>query len=167
MEQDLPKLIVRRIIADVGAAPNAVGKTGLTVSELLLNKVIKVNYDDGVHEHDVYSGKISIESTVLKGLLVDLTIDIPEYLFVFRMDNMPIHAAKALYDEIDLGETFLRVYYPDKEKEPSFTWRDSGLYIKARMLSDFEKIVSYGFMWEDCKDIEDLYEAAVSLIDVK
>lgn len=167
MELLLPKLIVRRIIADVGAAPKAFGKVGLTIPELLLNKAIKVKYDDGAREHDVYAGQVKINEHHIKGLMVNLTIDTPEYLFVFRMNSLPIHAAKALYDEIDLGETYLKVYTPDKDDSDKQPWRDSGLYVKARLLADFERFVSLGFMWEDCKDIEDLYEAAISLIDVQ
>lgn len=162
MSEELSRQIIRRILADVGAAPNTHG-VGLNDRNLLLTKTLKIEYDGGSVEHDMYVGQISINDSKLKGLLIDLTVDdAPEFMFVFRMDALPIHAAKVLYDHIDLGETYLMIYNANKD-----SWLEAGMYFKARLLADFERIASMGFLWEDCSDYEDLYKAAIELINLQ
>ena len=162
MSEELSRQIVRRILADVGAAPNG-PRVGLMDEGLLLAKTLKVKYEDGSVEHDMYVGQIVVNESRIKGLMIDLTVDeAPEYLFVFRMDALPVHAAKVLYDQVDLGETYLMIYNAEKER-----WQEAGMYIKARLLADFERLASLGFLWEDCDDYEDLYKAAVGLINLQ
>jgi hypothetical protein len=162
MSEELSRQIIRRILADVGAVPNALG-VGLMDKNLLLTKTLKIKYDGGPVEHDMYVGQISVNDSKLKGLLIDLTVDeVPEFMFVFRMDALPIHSAKVLYDHVDLGETYLMIYNAEKE-----SWLEAGIYFKARLLADFERLTSMGFLWEDCRDYEDLYRAAVELINLQ
>lgn len=163
MSEELSRQIIRRILADVGAVPNAQKVSGLMDKNLLLAKTLKVKYEGGPVEHDMYVGQISVHKSKLKGLLVDLTVDnVSEFLFVFRMDSLPVHAAKVLYEHVDLGETYLMIYNTDKE-----SWLEAGMYFKARLLADFERLTSLGFLWEDCEDYEDLYKAAVELINLQ
>jgi len=129
----------------------------------LLAKTLKIKYDTGPIEHDMYVGQLVVNESRLRGLIIDLTVDdVPEFLFVFRMDALPIHAAKTLYDHVDLGETFLMIYNTEKQ-----SWLEAGMYFKARLLADFERLTSMGFLWEDCDDYEDLYKAAVELINLQ
>jgi hypothetical protein len=162
MSEELSRQIIRRILADVGAAPKA-PKVGLMDDSLLLAKTLKIKYDGGPIEHNMYVGQIRVNESRLKGLMIDLTVDdAPEFLFVFRMDALPVHAAKTLYDHVDLGETYLMIYNAEKE-----SWLEAGMYFKARLLADFERLASLGFLWEDCDDYEDLYKAAVELINLQ
>lgn len=155
--------IVKRIVADIGAVPGFVGRRGLTDTNFRLVKTIKIKYDDCDREHDVYSGKLTLKGeSCIKGLLVDLTVDDSnEYLFMFRMDDLPIYAAQISYDPEQEEGSFKKLNIKDNNE----TWEPLGMFNKARMLADFERIVSWGLMWEDCKETQDLFDAAVKLID--
>ena len=157
---NLSKEIIRRIFADIGAAPGRMfGRVGLVDSSLRLAKSIIVRYDDMDRRHDVYAGQISLHPSNLRGLFVNLTVDDDnEYLFIFRMDELPIHALRVVYD-IDGDDCFFRVFEEEKG-----IWRDANMYMKARMLADFERMVSWGLLWEDCKETKDLYTVATELI---
>lgn len=153
--------IIKRVVADLGAVPSKeFGRVGLTDSGLLLSKTLTIKYDDSVTvEHDIYAGKLTLKDSAIRGLLVNLTVeDAYEFLFVFRMDDMPIHSIRVVYD--DPTESFIRIYSQDKDK-----WIRPSVYMKARILADFEQFVSWGIMWEDCKEVSDLYEIAVKLVD--
>jgi len=160
MTDNLSYEIIKRILADVGATSGKLfGKVGLTDTALKLDKQVVVRYDDRDRKHDVYSGKISLgDSSKIYGLLINLSIDgESEFLFLFRMDNLPIHAVRVIYD--NSADSFFKIY--DSEKT---VWREANIYAKARVLADFERLVSWGAMWEDYIDIKDLYDAAISLI---
>ncbi len=171
MSDILTREIIKRVIADVGAAPGMFGLRGLTDKGLRLVKTITVKYDDRDREHDLYAGKIAIkEGSYIKGLLVNLTVeDIDEYLFLFRMDELPIHAAQVSYDESYEEGTFIKRLNEKiaKDGETQEIWEPIGMFQKARLLGDFERIVSWGLLWEDCKEVSDLHAAAVKLIDAQ
>ena len=154
--------IIKRIAADVGAVPDkkTLGTRGLASSELLLHKTLSVRYDGGkTLEHDIYSGKLQLGESELKGLLIDLTVDDSyEFLFMFRFDLMPIHSVRVIHDHPE--DSFMRIYNSEKE-----TWIVPSLYMIARLLADFERFVSWGFLWDECKDTSDLYDVAVKLVD--
>jgi len=165
--------IIKRVVADLGAVPGPdFGKVGLTDPGLLLAKTLTVRYDEKTNaEHSIYAGKLvfrdSSKTSSMRGLLVNLTMDASEghlnepyyeFLFVFRMDDMPIHTIKVVYD--DPSESFIRIYNEDKDR-----WIRPSMYMKARILADFERIVSWGIMWEDCKEVSDLYDIAVKLVN--
>ena len=155
----LSKEIIKRIFADIGAVPSRLfGRVGLVDPALKLAKTITVRYDDKDRRHDIYAGQISIKTSRLRGLLINLTVeDDPEYLFIFRMDELPVHALRVVYNDDD--DCFFRIFDTDKS-----IWREANMYVKARVLADFERIVDAGLMWEDCKDIQDLYIVATELI---
>ena len=158
--------IIKRIIADVGVIPNldvsADSKLnrGLASSGLLLHKTLSVRYEDGTeYEHDIYSGKLEIEDSILKGLLVNLSIkDTDEFIFVFRFNTLPIHAIRVIYNSQE--DSFIRIRSNNTEK-----WVVPSVYMIARLLSEFEQFVSWGHIWNECKDINDLYDVVVKLVD--
>lgn len=153
--------IIKRIIADIGVIPDkSFGTRGLASPDLLLQKTLTVRYEDGKkHEHDIYSGKLTLGESVIKGLLINLSIDeVYEFLFMFRFDSMPIHAIRVIYGHQD--DSFIRIYNTDKD-----TWIVPSVYMMARLLADFERFVSWGFLWDECKDTIDLYDIAVKLVD--
>ena len=159
MNDNLTYEMMKRILADVGAVPGKYfGTAGLVVPELLLQKTIKVRYDDKDREHNIYAGMLKIKESNLRGILINLTVDTPEYIFIFRFDELPIHAVKVLFDEMDL-EAYCKVYNSEKE-----IWVESSAYMKAKLLSEFERFVSWGILWEDCKNIKDLYDVTSTLI---
>ncbi len=160
MVDNLTKEIINRILADVGAAPGDLfGKRGLEDSSLKLSKTLKVRYEDIDRFHDIYAGQLELGSSKIRGLFVDLSIDdVNEFLFLFRMDTMPIHAVKALYD-YDEHDGFIRIY--DSEKQ---IWKETSTYMMARLLAEFERFVSVGLLWDDCREITDLYDVAITLV---
>lgn len=161
MIDNLTKEIIKRILSDVGAVPEHFGERGLTDDNFSLAKKIAVQYEDGPEYHMMYSGQLKIGDSVLRGLLTDLTVDsVAEYLFVFRVDDLPIHAIRMVYvpDVLDT-DCYIRI-----QKEEG-TWFTPSVEIMAKMLVEFEKIVSYGLLWNDCTANSDLYDVAVSLIN--
>ncbi|KKN67661.1 hypothetical protein LCGC14_0459200 [marine sediment metagenome] len=157
---NLSKEVIKRIFADIGAVPGKLfGRVGLVDPALRLAKTITVRYDDMDRRHDVYAGQMPIKSSTLRGLFVNLTVeDDHEYLFIFRMDELPIHALRAVYDA-DGDDDFFRIFEEEKG-----IWREANMYMKARLLADFERMVSWGLLWEDCEDVKDLYTVATELI---
>ncbi|MDP2683498.1 MAG: hypothetical protein Q8P20_00420 [bacterium] len=155
----LSKEIIKRIFADVGVVPGPMfGKVGLVEPRFKIAKTITVRYDDMDRAHDVYAGKMSLGESTLRGVLVNLTVDYyPEFLCVFRMDELPIHAIKVVYDSSN--DSFFKIFNNETK-----IWREANVYMKARMLADFEQIVSAGLLWQDCDNTEDLYTAIISLI---
>jgi hypothetical protein len=153
--------IIKRITADVGAVPDkAVGTRGLANSDLLLQKTLSVRYEGGkTYEHDIYSGKLQFGESELKGLLIDLSLEgAYEFLFMFRFDMMPIHAIRVIHNHPE--DSFIRIYNSEKD-----TWIVPSLFMTARLLADFERFVSWGFLWDECKETSDLYDVAVKLVD--
>lgn len=160
MLDNLTKEIIKRILADIGAAPGYIGTTGLANENFNLVKQIPVDYSDGTYRHDVYAGQLQIKHA-LRGLLVDLTVeDDAEYLFVFQLKDLPIHALRLVYnpDHLDT-DCYAKVQTKDG------TWKMLDVYSLSMMLSQFEKFVSYGLLWEDCKEVSDLYKVAIKLIN--
>lgn len=158
---NLSKEIIKRIFADIGASPGRMfGKVGLVDPSLKLAKTITVRYDDKDRQHDIYAGQMKIKESRLRGLFVNLSVeDEYEYLFIFRMDELPIHAFRVVYD-INSDDCFFRIL----EEEEKGIWRDATMYMKARVLADFERMVTWGLLWEDCKEVSDLYTVATGLI---
>jgi len=152
--------ILKRVVANVGAAPDAFGIRGLADSNLALQKTISIRYDDGIEfDHSVHAGKLQIGEHELRALLVNLSVDdIYEFLFVFRMGTMPIHAIKVVYNNTE--ESFIKIYHEEKDK-----WIVPSMHIKARLLSDFEQFVSWGLLWNECKEVSDLYKVVIILVE--
>ena len=115
-----------------------------------------------MYGHKIKSTNLTVDHTTFEKIykqagestLVDLTVDdFPEFLFLFRMDGLPIHAVKTLYDQIDLGETYLKCYNAEKD-----SWTELSLESKARLMADFDRFTSHGFLWNDCSDYDDLLD---------
>lgn len=154
--------IIIRIIADVGAVPNASFGKGLTDPSLMLEKTLSLKYDNNITKsHALFSGKLDLGDSTIRGLLIDLSIGKScEFLFMFRMDAMPIHAVKVLYD--DPPESFIKIY-----REETDSWIFPSMYMKAKMLSEFERIVAWGMLWDKCKETSDLYDVAKVLVETR
>jgi len=153
--------MIKRIVVDVGAVPDeAFGSRGLASFGLALQKTMSVKYDDGTErEHTIYSGKLKLEDSSLRGLLVDLSADGDyEFLFLFRFDSMPMHAAKVVYGNPE--DSFFRIYNDKTEN-----WMVPSIEMTAGLLASFEKFVSWGLLWDECKETSDLYDVAVNLVD--
>jgi len=162
MSESLTKGIVKRIFANIGVVSGRhFGKAGITEAELLNNRKLTVRYEDKDINHDIYSGAMAIGESEIRAVLIDLNIDdLQEYLFVFRMDVMPIHSLRVIlnpgYDEM----VFVRLYDPENDR-----WADANMYMKAMMLASFEQITSWGILWDKCDNIKDLYDAAIGLVN--
>lgn len=153
--------MIKRIVADIGAVPDeAFGTRGLAHSGLALQKTMSIRYDDGAeHEHSIYSGKLLLDQSELRGLLVDLTVDgMYEFLFLFRFQSMPVHAIKVVYGNPE--DSFIRIYNDKTEN-----WIIPSVEMTAGLLASFEKFVSWGVLWDECKEVSDLYGIAVNLVD--
>ena len=161
MIDNLTREIIRRMLANIGAAPGYVGDKGLANKNFNLLRKITVSYSDGTYHHDIYAGQLSLKEEKMRGLLVDLTIDDDaEYLFVFQLGKLPAHVVRLVYnpDEMDT-DCYVKIQNPDG------SWKVPDVHTLCMMLAQFEKFVSYGLLWEDCKEVSDLYEIAAKLIN--
>lgn len=161
MIDNLTREIIRRILADVGAMPGFVGDKGLANKNFNLVRKVSVSYSDGTRHHDIYAGQLKLKEQNLRGLLVDLTIeDDAEFLLVFQLGQLPVHALRLVYNPDDLdSDCYVKIQKQDK------SWSVPDTHTLCMMLAQFEKFVSYGLLWEDCKEVSDLYEEAVKLIN--
>lgn len=152
--------IIRRILANVGAVITTnFGNAGITESNLKMDKLINVSYEGVNIGHSVYSGQLKINNSSIKGCLVDLTNEgVSEFLFLFRMDDLPVYAIHMVYDEEFYEECYFRKY--DYQND---LWQNLNIYSQAKILSDFERFVSFGFLWEEYHT-NDLYEILSKLI---
>jgi len=161
MIDNLTREIIKRILANVGAVPGFIGDNGLASKRFNLLKKISISYSDGTYHHDIYAGQLSIKEKKLRGLLVDLTVeDDSEFLFIFQLDQLPIHVFRLVFnpDHLDT-DCYVKIQKQDK------SWSVPDTHTMCMMLANFEKFVSYGLLWEDCKEVSDLYEVAVKLIN--
>ncbi len=159
MNKDLMREIARQILADVGAAPGtSFGKVGLPEKVCASNKEIILEYDEGSRQHDTFAGEIKLGDSIIRAFLVDLTDDAYEFLLVYRFDGNPIHSVSSSYGYDD-DNSYIREY--DIEKK---SWKAIGIKEQANMLIGFEKIVSYGLVWNPCDSVDDLYDAALTLV---
>jgi hypothetical protein len=158
---NLTKEIIKRILANVGATPGKLfGKAGLTENIFKLDKKFKIEYDDTIAEHDIYGGQIDLDGSKIRAILIDLSIDdVTEFIFMYRYASLAIIAIKYVYDHDEGFPGFVRVFNDSKE-----TWINSSMHMKAMALSGFEQITSAGILWQECDDIDDLYQAAITLI---
>lgn len=172
MSKLLTSEIARRILLDIGAATSSsFGKVGLTDSNFIIDKKIKIRYNSDKtedmrfdKEHNIYAGRLKVSTSYLRAILIDLSIDnIKEYLFVFRFDNLPVHAIKYHQDKDDIDFidlNYIRIFNDKKE-----SWINTSIYMQSMLLENFERFVSFGLLWEDCKDYKDLYKLALTLIN--
>lgn len=163
----LTQEIVRHIMSSVGIIPDKFGKIAL--GECETDKTIKISYEnsdeDGRNDHydshqkqyancPVYAGSVILDSVKLRGLIVNLTADIIEFCFVFRLGEYPIHGM--ILNEHD--ECSFKIL---NEKTG---WADASIGVQGMVLGGMEKVVEYGLLWETTKEFDDLYSAATSLI---
>ena len=159
MNKELMREIARQILADVGAAPGTTfGKVGLAESVCASNKEIVLEYDEGNIRHNTYAGEIKIGDSFVRAFLVDLTDDAHEFLLVYRFDGNPIFSVMSSYGYDD-DDSYIREYVIESK-----SWKVVGVQQQANMLIGFEKIASFGLLWDPTEKIDDLYDAAVTLV---
>lgn len=171
MSRLLTSEIVKRILLDVGATIEIpFNGIGLTDPNFIIDKKIKIRYNEDREEearfdrsHNIYSGKLKIGESSLRAILVDLSVnEMKEFLFLFKMDNLPCHAIRLYYDIEDIDYidlNFIKIFNESNE-----VWADTSIYMQSMILSNFEKFVSYGLLWENNKEYKDLYKLALTLI---
>ena len=86
------------------------------------------------------------------------TDDAYEFLLVYRFDGNPIFSVTASYGYED-DDSFIREYNAENK-----SWKVVGIQQQANMLIGFEKIVSFGLLWNPTENLDDLYNAAITLV---
>lgn len=158
----LTKEIINHIFISVGLSPTSFGKIGLSSKDLMTDRVIDMSYDDLEISHPVYAGEIIIQESKIRALAVDLTLeDCSEFCFIFRMDSYPLHGLRLAYDDENAEDRDTGTFRIFNDKNES--WIEANVYTQGMALSGIEKITSYGLLWEPCKNIDDLYRAALIL----
>lgn len=157
------KLLTREIIRHIFACFGVIvplGQAGLTVGELLTKKSVRMAYDNGEEiSHKVYAGQIVFQESKFRALMVDLTADAecPEFCLLFRFDSLPLHGLRLSYDDEDFG--VFRIL-GDKD-----VWKEASMTVQSSALNGIERLVSFGFPWTPCDQIDDLFKAALVLVE--
>jgi hypothetical protein len=143
MSLALTNEIVKRIFSNIGVLPlRKIGSAGVAHDNFVIDKVIRAKYGDKEVKHKVYSSEMPLKQTAIRSILVDLTAeDIPEFIFVFRMGENPIHSIRLIFDE-DGDESFIKFF-----NEKTDIWIDTNIYMQSIVLGGFETIVSLGVLW--------------------
>jgi hypothetical protein len=166
MNKFLTKEIVRHIFTSFGIIERLIYDGNvLSDDSLLTNKTVKIEYKDDnntiMHEHKIYAGQINIDKdSQFKAVFIDISQpndSVSEYCCAFGLNKLPIYGIRLAYDDEDFG---LFKIYDEKLKN----WMDAPITTQAMSVVGVENIVSYGLLWEPCKDFEALYKASISLI---
>lgn len=152
----LTREIVQHIFASLGLSEGGFGKMGLTMPEFESEKIVAIEYEDGsTIKHKTYSAQLTIDSTNIKFLAVDLSVDgVFEAALVVRMNDLPIHAMRLSYDTEEAAQFCVIVGGKSSEAD---------LSIQCNLLLGIEKLVSIGFPWEKLDEFEELYRVALSI----
>lgn len=161
----LIKEIIAHILARFGCGETIFGK-GLTASELLTKKVIKIKYEENEQEieHSVYCGQDTVGDIKIQGILANLSLDgeKPEYACVFYPKNAAKYGLRLSFNDDDYG--IFKIY-----DEKASGWLPVPLGQQALILSGLEEAISYGLSWNANNDegaaVETLYPALVKLIE--
>ena len=159
MNKSLMKEIARQILADVGAVPsNLFGTVGLAENTCLSKREVKLEYDEGITRHTTYSGEIEMNGEKLRAFLIDLTDEAPEFILTYRFGTNPIISISSSYG-YEEDNSFIKEFNIEDK-----SWKIVGIKEQANMLIGFEKIVSCGLLWSPSDNINDLYDAAITLV---
>lgn len=152
----LTREIVQHIFASLGLSEKGFGKIGLTLPEFELGKIVAIEYEDGsTIKHKTYSAQLSIDSTNIRFLAIDLSVDgIFEAALVARMNDLPIHAMRLSYSTEEAAQFYVIVEGKSSEAD---------LSVQCNLLLGIEKLVSIGFPWEKLDEFEELYRAGLSI----
>src|SRR5690348_3958950 len=129
--------IIKRLLQHVGVNPPNTKDLALFNDLLKTKMVVESMVETGVvTQHPVYAGEINLPNFLLKGLLIDLTIeDDYEFCFCWRSDQNPILGIRFSFTDED--EAVFRIFL---EKQNG--WKNLDMYNKAMVLAGFERITS-------------------------
>lgn len=159
---NLTKEIIIRIMEGMGiTVPPNFGNVGLTQKELLLAKSMPIDYEDQHVECPIWAGQLNIDSNTVMALFVDFSdwtenekdTPLQEYVLVFRQNKMPIYGLRY-------------TYYDEKFMLFDGNWKPISVYLQARALAGMELITTSGLLWNPTLDLEDLYSAAKTLVEM-
>lgn len=152
----LTKEIIKRIMANCGIGHQK--NFGLLKKEFLLKNSLPLEYDDVTYyEHRVFAGETVLQKFKLRAMVVDLSMSassIPEFCLAFRLEELPIHGLRLVFDDEDMG-----IF---KIKQAN-NWIDATVSIQAMALNGMEHVISLGLAWAPTAKTDDLYQAVSSL----
>lgn len=156
----LTKEIIHRIMGNLGLLrfPD-LGKVGLSIPELKINRTLPIQYEDGIIENrSLWSGEMSLHNSKIRSMFADLSDgDVCEYALSMRVDQNPIYGMKIIFDTEDYGK-FVTL--------EGSKWLPASIALQARALVGVEMMTTFGCAWKACNDFEDLLKAIVSISDM-
>lgn len=157
-------LIIKRILGDLGVAPPPLfGRVGITLDIFMIPEKITLRHDDDTtNNYNLFAGSLKDSGHTIKALLADISSDgVPEFVLLFRFDNLSVYGLRLAFDDSDMGLFLVSV--PSEEGGP--TWAELDLYGKAMALAGVECITQAGIPWNPSTDYKDLHEALLTMIN--
>jgi hypothetical protein len=161
MKNNLQKEIIKKIFANFGIIQGSdFGKFGVT--QFLYSEKLGVEYEDKTVNHNIFAGECKIQDNVFRVIMVDLSINYPEFAVVFQLEQFPVHGlilnfAPVIEDETVFGEFVVA---------QGEGWKSTNTYIQAQALVGTELLSSYGVMWNSCSNVETLLPWLDKLVDL-
>jgi len=144
MNLDLTREIIRHIFLLLGLGANNIG-IGLLHPALRMPQDIFLEYEDKeVLGHPVFAGEITLDSAMLKALVVDLSLENQiERLLLIQYQEKPIYILQMNLSESDPGK--FQIYSQNKFLTPN-------IIMQAQFLIGIEKIIDLGYVWQNIND---------------
>lgn len=160
VRNNLQHELLKCILGNIGFAPSPYfGKAGLSHRDLISQEVVKIQYDNGVVDYPIFSGKIGFGSEILSALGVRINEpDMPEeFVVVYQINDTEINAIRANFLNYNNMLTLINI---------KGSWKDASMYAKLISTAGFERVASIGFDWKENAIDKKLLAALLQICDM-
>jgi hypothetical protein len=157
MSKILTRELARHVIGKFGLVPPPnLGKLGITTRDFLLDRRLKIEYDDGSAEFPIWCGVSGCQPSITV-LATDLTSDnYHEFCTVFTVDKQVIHGIKHIFSDSD--DALFMIWNGE--------WKPTGLRQKLLLTAGLEQITDLGLGWIPENNYEILYDRLVEIVEM-
>ena len=167
MNLQLTDQIIRHILNNVGVNYNNNNNiTNSIISKhFILPKYLKLQEENSIIEIPIYGTELLVSSSndKIQLLLCNISQDIPEYLFLVRLNGCPPYAAHLLYSEFSeekcSSEPLIAYYFE------SSLWTECTTYMQATFLAGMEQLKDINIPWKPIVDSSDSYKIFVEFFE--
>ena len=157
MENHLNRELLKRVFGNLGAVPGPnFGRVGITLNDFLFNKQITMlDEDNSKYDCLIWMGETKIGSTYRVALTNLNTVDEPEFILLFKIENDSPLGLRLIWDENDFG-SFMSLN--------NKFWHPVSMLRKLNFTAGIELLTQEGAGWYPCQD-DALYSLLLSLVD--
>jgi hypothetical protein len=157
----LRRELIRSIMGNLGMIPkDEFGKHGIAISDFMVSKKLKVEYDGLPTEHiNVYAAQMmDANNQILRATCCSLKEDLA---LVFGLSNGPLYGLRLDYYASVADEewgTFLT--------KSANGWTAPKLYDQLLACAGIEMVTDLGTVWHKCSDYDDLYDELATIVEM-